>query len=111
MDKLSIIKQTLEDLQLEDIIIYDVREQNPFFDYFIISSAKNPRQLKASIMRVKNALEEAALSTPNIEGKDSETWVLIDTGDVIVNVFSKEERDYYNIEKMWHDVPKLEGHQ
>ncbi len=108
MDKLHIIKDTLEDLQLEDIVIYDVREQNPFFDYFLISSARNPRQLKAAIMRVKNALDEASLPTPNIEGKDSEKWVLIDAGDVIVNVFSKEEREFYNLEKMWHDVPKLE---
>ncbi|MGM0436448.1 MAG: ribosome silencing factor [Bacillota bacterium] len=108
MDKLTLIKDTLEDLQLEDIIVYDVKGQNPFFDYFIISSAKNPRQLRAAILRVKNALDEANLPSPSIEGKDSDSWVLIDASDIIVNVFSKEEREYYNIEKMWHDVPRLE---
>lgn len=108
MDKIDRIAEALDDLRLEDIIVYDVRGRSPFFDYFVISSAKNPRQLKASIMRIKNALEEGGYETPTVEGRDSEEWVLIDTGDIIVNVFSKSERDYYNIEKMWADVPRME---
>lgn len=108
MDKIERIHETLDDLRLEDIIVYDVRGKSPFFDFFVISSAKNPRQLKASIMRIKNALEEDGYETPTVEGRESEAWVLVDTGDIIVNVFSKSERDYYNIEKMWADVPRLE---
>ncbi len=108
MNKIERIRETLEDLILEDIIVYDVRDKSPFFDYFVIASAKNPRQLKASIMRMKNTLEEDGYDTPTVEGRESEQWVLIDTGDVIINVFSKSEREYYNIEKMWVDVPRLE---
>ncbi|MFW6298626.1 MAG: ribosome silencing factor [Bacillota bacterium] len=111
MEKIDYIYETLDDLRLEDIIVYDVRAKSPFFDYFVISSAKNPRQLKASILRIKNTLEEHGFDTPNVEGRDSEEWVLIDTGDIIINVFSKSERDYYNIEKMWVDVPRLEPKQ
>ncbi len=108
MDKLTLIVKALDDMQLEDIVIYDMREVNPFFDYFILSSAKNPRQLNGAIRDVKETLLENDHDRPNIEGSTGGAWALIDCGDIIVNVFTKDEREYYNIEKMWIDVPKID---
>ncbi len=107
MDKLKIVKKALEDIILEDIMIFDMRERNPFFDFFIISSAKNTRQLAAAARDVKHALSEHGFDEPSIEGSDF-GWTLVDCGDIVVNIFTKEEREYYNIEKMWLDVPKLD---
>ncbi len=107
MDKLRIINQALEDIQLEDIMIFDMRESNPFFDFFLITSARNPRQLSAAIRDVKAALSEHGFTIPKVEGSDS-GWALVDCGDIVVNIFTKEEREYYNLEKMWLDIPKID---
>ncbi len=107
MQKLKLIKDALEDMQLEDIMIFDMKDHSPFFDYFIISSARNPRQLNGAIRDVKKALSEHDYPDAKVEGSQG-GWSLIDCGDIIVNVFTKEEREYYNIEKMWLDVPKID---
>ncbi len=107
MNKLKVVTNALEDIILDDIIIFDLREKNPFFDFFIISSAKNPRQLAAAARDVKHALNENGYDDSKIEGTDG-GWSLVDCGDIIVNIFTKEEREYYNIEKMWLDIPKLD---
>lgn len=104
MKKIEIIIQALEDLKLQDIEIYDMRHTSPFFDYFIISSATNNRQLQASVQRVDEALQKYHFATARVEGKNSNSWILMDAKDVIVNIFTKEEREYYNLEKMLAEI-------
>ncbi len=107
MEKLKTIKQAIDDIQLEDVVIFDMRETSPFFDYFVIGTAKNTRQLSASIREIKDALRRNDYPSPSVEGSEG-GWTLLDGHDIIVNVFTKDEREYYNIEKMWLDVPKIE---
>jgi len=108
MEKIQVIKNTLQDLKLEDIIVYDMRGRSPFFDYFILSTANNKRQLQAVSKHLKDDLTEANFDFPTIEGTESGAWVLADCKDVIVNVFTRDERSFYNIEKMWLDVPQID---
>lgn len=108
MTKIQVIVNALEDINAFDIIVYDMREISPFFDYFVISSATSDRQLQAAITHISNDLAKEKLGHPKVEGKNSKSWVLVDAGDVIVNVFTKEEREYYNLEKMWAGIETID---
>lgn len=111
MKKIDIILDALEDVNAKDIEIYDMREKSPFFDFLIISSATSNRQLKASISHVTDDLAKAGYDVPRVEGKNSNAWVLLDCKDIIVNVFTQEERAYYNLEKMLAEIETVKREQ
>ncbi len=108
MKKIEVVMNALEDVKLSDIEIYDMREKSPFFDYLIISSASSDRQLQAAINHIQKDLDENDYPMARVEGKNSNSWILIDAKDIIINVFTKEEREYYNLEKMLVEINKVE---
>ena len=108
MKKIEIVMNALESINLSDIVIYDMREKSPFFDYFIISSATSDRQLQAAVSHISKDLAENNYDSPTVEGKNSNTWILVDAKDIIVNIFTKEEREYYDIEKMLVEIGKVD---
>lgn len=108
MKKIEVIVEALESVNLKDIEVYDMKEKSPFYDYLIISSATSDRQLQAAISHIQKDLAENDFPHPRVEGKNSNSWVLIDAKDIVVNVFTKEEREYYNLEKMLVEIRKVE---
>lgn len=107
MTKIEVIINALEDVNAKDIEVYDMREKSPFFDYLVIATATSNRQLQASIQHINDDLAKAKYDHPRVEGKQSNSWVLIDAKDIIVNVFTKEEREFYDLEKMLVEIKKL----
>ena len=107
MNKINTVIQALESVKLTDIIIYDMRERSPYFDYMILSTASNSRQLQAALKHLKDDLNAQKYDNPNVEGAQSNAWVLMDARDIVVNIFTPEERKYYNMEKMWLDIPTI----
>jgi len=105
--KIEVIIEALENIKLVDVEIYDMKEKSPFFDYLVISSATNNRQLQASVQHVTDDLVKNGFNPPRVEGKNSNSWILMDCKDIIVNVFTREEREFYNIEKMLVEIKKL----
>ena len=76
--------------------------------WFVIASAGNPRQVKAVCDAVEERVFLAGGPKPKrIEGLDSLEWVLMDYGDVVVHVFQQDARDYYDLERLWGDVPRV----
>lgn len=108
MTKIEIIINALEDVNASDILVFDTRGKSPFFDYFIISSATSERQLQAAISHINQDLAKNKFPHPVVEGKNSKSWILIDCKDIIVNIFTREEREHYNIEKMMVGIDQLE---
>ncbi|PAT01559.1 ribosome silencing factor [Candidatus Izimaplasma bacterium ZiA1] len=100
MEKLKIVVNALDDVKLTDIIVYDMKGKSPFFDYFIVSSGNTSRQLNAALGHIKKDLQEKGYDVDKVEGRNSDAWILIDAKDIIVNIFTKESREYYNLEKM-----------
>ncbi|MDY0139496.1 MAG: ribosome silencing factor, partial [Candidatus Izemoplasmatales bacterium] len=94
-DKLKKVYEALSDLKLKDIIIYNFQDFSPFFDYQVIATATNERQVHAAIDHVKQAFPE--IVNMHIEGADDNRWLLIDLEDIIVHVMHKDERDFYQI--------------
>jgi ribosome-associated protein len=78
-------------------------------DEFVIASAPNDRQVKAIVDEVERVVADAGHARPlRVEGLDDRHWVLMDYGDVVVHVFLDETRHYYELERLWADVPRVE---
>lgn len=107
MTKIEVIMGSLDSVNLQDIEIYDMREKSPFYDYLVISSATNSRQLNAVVHHIQDDLVKNKFDHARVEGKDSDSWILIDCKDIIVNVFTQEERTFYNLEKMLVEINKI----
>ena len=103
--------KTLSDKKAQDIIIIDIQEKAAFADYFVICSGTSERQINSLIDDVEDAFAKEGLLVKSIEGKNGSGWVLMDFGDVIVNLFTKEMRDKYSIEKVWGDCQFIEAEE
>jgi ribosome-associated protein len=77
-------------------------------DYFVICHGNSDTQVQAITTEVRKRAEEKGVRVKGIEGMDSARWVLIDLGDVIVHVFHRDERDFYNLERLWSDAKVVE---
>lgn len=97
------ITKVIDDKKGTDIVIIDISELSSFADYFINTTAGNIRQLETIADEVHKKLLESNMDVKNIEGKASSGWILLDAGDIIINIFGKDERDKYQIEKIWSD--------
>ncbi|MFH0993809.1 MAG: ribosome silencing factor [bacterium] len=93
------VAKALSDLKLRDIKIYDFRDYSPLYDFLILATGNTERQVAASVRHLVDALPEIKLN--KIEGAAEARWILFDLGDIIVNVMHKDERDYYQLEKLF----------
>lgn len=92
----------------QDIVCIDISSKASFADYFVIASGNTERQVKALCDEVDDELAKNGVFVKSVEGHASSGWILMDFGDVIVNVFTTEMRDKYNIEKVWGDCEFVE---
>lgn len=106
MAKLAI--EALEDKKAEDIRLINISEISVLGDYFIIASGTNRSQIQALADNVQEKLGRAGVMTKTVEGYDTANWVLMDFGDIIVHVFDKENRLFYNLERIWRDGKMME---
>lgn len=100
--------QSLEDKKGEDIRIIDIREVSVLADYFIIASGSNANQVQAMTDNVEEVLGKAGYEPRQIEGYRSANWILMDYGDIIVHIFCREDRLFYDLERIWRDGKVVE---
>lgn len=93
----------LSDKMGEDIKIIDITEVSVLADYFIIANGSSDSQVNALVDNVEEELHKAGYPLRQREGKASGNWVLLDFGDIIVHVFDKENRLFYDLERIWKD--------
>lgn len=91
----------------EDLVVLDLRKISSFTDYFIITHGNSPRQNKAIYESIEQELKAEDIHPLSVEGKKHAEWILLDYGSFIVHVFSQASRNYYSLEKLWGDAPKL----
>lgn len=97
------------DKKAEDIVAMNVAELLVVTDYFVICTGRNDRQVKTIADEVEERLRvEAGVKPLGREGLPEAKWVLLDFVDVVVHIFQPEERDFYRLEKLWSDAPRLE---
>ena len=98
--QVSSIIDTIEDKKGQDIKVYDMRGKSPFFDYSIVCTGSSSRNIEAIATDIKKSLENIR----NVEGLDECNWVLIDSGDIIISIFSKDAREYYQLDSFYEGV-------
>ena len=100
--------ELLDGKKARDICIIDIAEKSGFADYFVIATAGSARQIGALCDEVEDGLAKRDVFMNHKEGRGETGWVLLDYGDVIINLFTAEQRDRYQIEKVWIDCPQVE---
>lgn len=104
---LEIAVKTADSKHAEDIVALDMQEVSLLADYFVIMHGNSERQVEAIVNEIVDKEEDAGVEVRHMEGKRGSRWFLVDMGDVVVHVFLKEEREFYNLEKLWSDAPMV----
>ena len=109
LEIVEIMTDFLEGKNGENIVVLDVKDITLVCNYFIIVNGKNPNHMQAlSNGLVDKLKEEEDLKPLNNEGVKKGDWVLLDYGSVVVHVFSKEAREFYNLERLWGEAREVE---
>jgi len=95
--------EALDEKKGEDIQIIEIKDISTIADYFIIANGSNSLQVDALVKSVIDKLAMHGYEPKRIEGVRSASWILLDYGDLVVHVFSKEDRLFYNLERIWRD--------
>lgn len=105
---LDIVLKTISDRHGENTKAYDMRGVSILADYYVITSAGSNRQLHAIINNILDAVREKGFNDYRVEGGRDSNWLLVDLGDVVVNVFTEEARDFYGLESLWSNGKELD---
>ena len=97
----------LEEKKAEDICLIDISEVSVLADYFLIANGSNKNQVQAMIDNVEEKLGKAGFAPKSVEGYQTANWILMDYGDVIVHVFDRQNRLFYDLERIWRDGKKI----
>lgn len=101
--------RALEDKKAEEIKTIDISEVSVIADYFIIANGTNRSQIQALSYHVEETLGKAGVPLRQIEGYQNANWVLLDFHDVIIHIFDKENRLFYDLERIWRDGKPVES--
>ncbi|MGD9126122.1 MAG: ribosome silencing factor [Planctomycetia bacterium] len=92
----------------QDLVILDLREVTPVFDYFVIATGTSRRQLHAMSEEIDHALEDGLGDRRlGIEGYNESRWILLDYGDVVIHLFEPSAREYYALEELWGKAKRV----
>ncbi len=96
------------DKKAEDVTVLDVRGLTGYADYFVLMTADSDRQASAIADHVEQAMKTAGISKVGVEGYETGRWILMDYGDVVAHVMSRESRGFYDLEGLWADAPRFQ---
>ena len=99
--------QAAADKLARDIVVIDVSERLVITDCFVICSAPNERQVAAIVKEIDERLHRHGAKAVRREGERESRWVLLDFVDVVVHVLHSEEREFYSLERLWKDCPRI----
>ena len=110
IDLVKKIVEALEDKKAEDITVLDIGGVSSIADYFIIANGNNANQLTAMEDAVDEAMYTNGEHQKQVEGTSNSTWILMDYQDIIVHLFSKEDRQFYDLDRIWRDGKVVDVH-
>lgn len=107
-DKLALVINAADDKLAHDINVLEVTELTSIADYFIICSGNNERQVVAIAESIEDKLKKEGYELRTKEGHRLGRWILLDFSDIIIHIFHKDEREFYNLERLWADGKKID---
>lgn len=102
------IARLLEEKKAGNLRVFDISRLSSVTDYFVVASGQNVHQVRAMADHVETKLEEQGIVRHHSEGYQGGRWILLDYGDVVIHVLHQEEREFYNLERLWGDAPTLQ---
>lgn len=106
-DLIKTVLNVMDDKKAEDIKILDIHEISTMSNYFIIASANNINQVKAIADEIEEKLYKKGSKLIQSEGYQTARWILLDFDDIIIHLFHKEDREFYQLEKVWADAKEI----
>lgn len=103
----KIAAETVANKKAKDIVMLDIRGLSVIADYFVLCSGNSTTQVQAIAKAVQEKMQQKGLPVRGMEGYEEAKWILIDCGDVVVHVFRAEEREFYNLDRVWSDAREL----
>lgn len=107
-EKLKTIVKALDSKRGEDIRVIGIGDLTIVADYFVIANGSSTTQTKALAEEVEFKLSQQGIEPLRKEGYQGQTWIVLDYGDIVVHVFYKETRSYYNLERLWADGKEVD---
>ncbi len=108
LEMVKLAKAALEEKKGQNVKIIDIRQVSVMADYFIIADGTNVNQVQAMVDNVEEMLGKSGYECKQIEGYRSGGWILMDYGDIIVHAFCREDRLFYDLERIWRDGKLLD---
>jgi len=108
LERALLCASAAEDNKGRNIVVLDMRPITPLYDYFVLVTGASRRQIHTIAEEVDAALRALGDRRLSIEGYENSKWVVQDYGDVVVHVFDQEAREYYALEELWADAPKVD---
>ena len=108
LEMVKLAKTALEDKKAGDIKVIDISGVSVLADYFIIADGSNVNQVQAMVDNVDEVLGRAGYECKQMEGSGTGGWILMDYGDIIVHAFCREDRLFYDLERIWRDGKVLD---
>jgi ribosome-associated protein len=105
---MELVVKTVDDKRAENIAVLDMEGISLVADYFVICHGNSEKQVQAISKELKDIALENDIQLRRMEGYDHARWVLIDLGNVVVHVFHRDDRNYYNLEKLWGDANSVD---
>jgi len=96
------------DKKAEDVVVLEIKELTSLADFFVICSGKSDRQVQSIAGNIELVLKERGILPLGMEGMREGRWVVMDYGDVIIHIFYAPIREFYDLERLWGDAPRVE---
>lgn len=108
MPKVLCAAEAASDVKATDIVAYDVRGLTLIADCFVVCTANSEPQMRAVCTRIQDRLRETGSKPLHVEGESDSGWIVMDYGSVIVHVFKKQARGFYDLDGLWGDAPRFD---
>jgi ribosome-associated protein len=108
-EALRIAVNAADDKKANDLVILDISKVTSFANYFLLCTGDSSRQMQAIADEVEKQLKEAGIRPSHVEGYQNSEWILLDCMDLVVHIFSKNARAFYDLERLWRDAVKIDA--
>jgi ribosome-associated protein len=108
VDRAILCARVADDNKARDVLVLDMREITPLFDYVVLATGASRRQIHTLTEEIDAALRGAGDRRQTIDGYEASNWVVQDYGDLVVHVFDPDTRKYYELEELWPDAPRVD---
>jgi len=108
LDKARFSLDLVRERKALDPVLFDVSELTSFTDYFLVAAGGSTRQVQAITRHLVRTMREAGWHAHGVEGEPEGQWVLVDYGDLVVHIFYEPVREFYDLESLWVEAPRIE---